>query len=296
MGTEYWWIYDIMAVAIVVGCIIVSWKRGLLKTLVLIVGYAFACVGGYFVANQYADNVYDRFLKEKCESIVEDNIVDFNANDEINEVLAEQNIPIELTDEQIDEIINYDGTVSEGVINYLEERQIPLTQDMKQKITQELSSDSIVSKLEGKINDRAYNILVEYNKIADNAIDKIFKSMVQSNETSIAEELNNIVIKPIIIKVLKVVIFILVFLVIIIIVKIVANLMKFVNTIPIAGGINRLLGGGLGFLQGILILYVVSLLIKIIIAVTSNQITILNDETINASKIFKGIYNYNLFR
>lgn len=296
MDTGYWWVYDLMTVVVVIGCMVVSAKRGFLKTLIIIVGYLLACAGGFFVANKYADSIYDKYVSGHCEEYVEENITDFNVRNQIREVLAQENIPVTFTDQQIDEIVNKGGTVSDGVIDFLAENKIPVTDEMADKIREKLSSDSIVNNLDGKINKRAYNLLVEYNKISDNAIDDILESLVLSDKKSIAQKLSDVVIKPIILKILKVLIFILVFLVIIIIVKIVAGLMGFVNKVPIAGGINRMLGGVLGFLQGILMLYVVALLLKLIIAVTSNDLMVINDATINAGNIFKEIYNYNLFK
>ena len=169
MEAEYWWVFDLMTVAIIMGCMIVSAKRGFLKTLILIAGYVLACVGGYFVANEYSESVYDKYVSKHCQEYVEGNINDFDVKDQIREVLSQENIPIIITDEQIDEIIDYDGTVSDGVIYYLEKNQIPVTDEMEKEIREELSSDSMVDKLDGKINKKAYNLLVEYNKIADNA-------------------------------------------------------------------------------------------------------------------------------
>ena len=61
------------------------------------------------------------------------------------------------------------------------------------------------------------------------------------------------------------------------------------------GGVNSLLGGALGFFQGILVVYLLAVLLGLAVLLTNNQIPFVNEEVIQNTFIFKIFYNFNPF-
>ncbi|MEA5050144.1 MAG: CvpA family protein [Oscillospiraceae bacterium] len=63
-------VLDILTAVIVVICFIVSWKRGLVSTVIRLVGCAASILFGWWASGKLATIVYDRFLKDKLVDIV----------------------------------------------------------------------------------------------------------------------------------------------------------------------------------------------------------------------------------
>ncbi len=90
--------------------------------------------------------------------------------------------------------------------------------------------------------------------------------------------------------------FVVLFLILSIVLRIVSRLMKGINKIPLVGGINRLLGGVMGLIIGLLFAYLAVSLCAIIIAASADQLTWMNTAIVDKTLLFSLVYKYNLLR
>lgn len=68
-----------------------------------------------------------------------------------------------------------------------------------------------------------------------------------------------------------------------------------VNDIPIVGGVNSLLGGGVGFLQGLLVIFLLLTLVSLFVGLTSDQNEYINTKIIEQSFLTEYLYDHNPF-
>jgi ABC-type multidrug transport system fused ATPase/permease subunit len=132
-----------------------------------------------------------------------------------------------------------------------------------------------------------------YSKAASGSTDMLSAlliSIINSDTESLETVINDKLVKPVVTAPVRVLIFALLFAVVSIIVSIAAKTMRLVNQIPIIGRLNSFLGGVLGVVQAVIVLFIVCLSVSMIIAVTSNNIIFINTMTIDETLIFKYIY------
>ena len=112
-----------------------------------------------------------------------------------------------------------------------------------------------------------------------------------------AKELTEVAVKPIVVTIIEIIIFIIAFTLLMIIVKILSNIIsKTINFVPLVGTANKILGGVLGLAQGAFIVLILTLIIKALVSITNNELTMFNSSTIEETYLFKLIYDLKLFK
>ncbi len=296
MKSEFAWFYDVLLFAVIISYIVLGAKRGLLKSIILLAGYLVACIGGFFISKEFSPYLYDKFISERVNSMVFENIENFDATKEIRLIIDNNEYCLYISDRYIEQIVSNNENLADGLINLLKAKNIPISEKDELDIREKLSSKGILQSLKGKLNDDVYSFIEAYDKNTNNSVEKLLMRLVGDDKNSIAYELGEGVVKPVAIKVIQIILFVVSFFIIIFFVRLIAGLFKAVNSIPLAGGINKLLGGVLGFIQGIVVVYIAILIIKFIIAVTQNDLLFLNDNTIEETKFFKNLYNFKLLK
>ncbi len=114
-----------------------------------------------------------------------------------------------------------------------------------------------------------------------------------SYETRSEAVLSNI-IDPIVITPLRIILFLIIFAVVAFVLEALASASKVINSIPILSSVNELLGGILGLVKSLLILFVICIAIQFLISVTDDSLVFINTYTIENTLFFKYIYNFDL--
>ena len=73
--------------------------------------------------------------------------------------------------------------------------------------------------------------------------------------------------------------------------RIIGKMLNNVNRIPLVGGINNILGGVLGLVKAIILLYIAAIVISIIVSFTGGEF----QNIIDNSYAFRLFYQYNPF-
>lgn len=116
-------------------------------------------------------------------------------------------------------------------------------------------------------------------------------SAVQSD--NLAHQIADDIIRPALLVPIRTLIFAAIFVIIVIAVNLLAGLFRFINDIPIIGGINKLLGAAAGIVQGAIVIFLVCIFVQVIISLTGNEIIFLNTMTIDETYVFKYIYYFD---
>lgn len=131
---------------------------------------------------------------------------------------------------------------------------------------------------------------------------EIQQSIIQSaggvltgNAPELAEQVVNQVIAPLLTPIIAIVVFFVAFALCKVIVGFVVAVLTNFNRIPILGGVNKLLGFGMGLLAGVVDLYLILCAVWAIIVVTGGSIPWLNQQVLGDSVGFTLFGQFNPF-
>lgn len=125
-------------------------------------------------------------------------------------------------------------------------------------------------------------------------IEKIIASAVSSAETdNITHKITDDIVKPYLLVPVRALIFVTLFVIIFVVLKLLSNLIKWVNKIPLIGGINKFLGAIAGIAQGAVVIFLICIFVQVIITLTGNDLIFMNTMTIDETSIFRHIYYFD---
>ena len=295
MNDKLYLFYDIAVVVTLVICFYVGAKRGLMKSLVFTALTIGAFVASWIVAEIGAPIVYNNFLKEKVISTVSYSMKGVDSSQVASNIVAKGNFGVELSKEEIDEIIVSYDDIFEGIAGTLRKNGSQASENEIIEGVEDLAAPEIVNILfGGKLNYAHIQSSLDALGFGDENVFGVIDTFLRGSNESVSESAEENLIAPIAIWIIKILIMVILFFILKLIIKPVSNLFKAVNKIPIIGPINALLGGVLNCAISLLVIYIVALLIKVIINITSNSLIFINNDTIQLTTVFKYIYNFGL--
>ncbi len=87
-------------------------------------------------------------------------------------------------------------------------------------------------------------------------------------------------------------VFAIIFFGVVIILNLIAKALKFVNKIPLIGGLNVVCGGALGLIQGLLTVCVICLLVRVIVVLSGGNVIFFNNAVIDSTMVFSFFYDF----
>lgn len=298
MGEKFALFFDIILIAVLVLFIYNGAKKGFVKTVLVIIGYFVALLGGLVVSNLLSPGIYDAFVRNKAEKVVEENIDNINIKSQIKASIKEQNIGIDITDEEISVIIDKGGDFAKNFSEYAKSKGSQLSDSaLESKFNNVFTKNTVLKSIKDKIPENLYSEVEKYLNNSKTSISDVITALNNPSKEEGAKELTELVVKSFAIKVIKIIIFIITFILLMFVVKFLSSVItKTFKLVPLVGPLNTFLGGLLGFIQGAIIVFITALIIKVLISLTNNEIMLFNTPTIEETYIFKYIYNIKLFK
>ncbi len=84
-----------------------------------------------------------------------------------------------------------------------------------------------------------------------------------------------------------------IFIVVSLVLGLIAAVTKLVNKIPVIGGVNGFLGGCAGLVKGLLTVFIVCILVRLVVSLTGGSVVLFNDAAIDSTYIFRFFYNFD---
>lgn len=129
-------------------------------------------------------------------------------------------------------------------------------------------------------------------------IDEIVSSaqgLFDSNAPDVAQSIVENVIAPLIVPVITVAVFFVTYAVCKLLVTFLVAMLENVNRIPLVGGVNQLLGLVTGLIAGVINAILVLCLLWAVIAITGNNLPVLNEAALSGSYFFGLFFDWNPF-
>lgn len=298
MGTQFAWFYDAVAAALLLIFLYAGGKRGLIRSVLMVIGYILAVFAAQFVSKTAAPILYEKFAQEKIVSIIEENIENINITNEIKKVLGFETLGITVEDEEIKNIISSNsGDLSEDIRLFISEKtggvEVPKA-DIDEKLNTAFNSSFISSFIDTLPGDIAEAFSAYFQQGSQKISETIKVLTTSSADAAKYIEIN--IVRNSILPIIRLLIFILVFTFAVIVVKMITRLFSGFNRVPLAGPVNMLLGAVLGLAEGLAVLYLISLILHALIILSGDSMIVFNNQTIQNTYLFKFIYNYKLLR
>ena len=277
-------ILDIAVLLIIFGFIFWGRKKGIIRMLLSLAGFALAAALAAFVSNSTYEYVYihavqpsvTAFIEEKAEILAEE----YSSGDKLKELLEEHD---NVSAEDIYSLFGENAGNEESTLLTKSEFRGTLNNMFTEYCTKLTESRSGV--LPEEIIESAENYLEE-NNIAD--IETVAK--LKKNSVSVPELIEKEIIRPVMLKTVKNVIFAVTFAVFCAVISVlihIAGLIRKINAVRVP---DSFFGGILGFIYGLLAIMALSLLCSIFIKLTGDVNPIVSSEAISGTYFFKYAY------
>ena len=92
---------------------------------------------------------------------------------------------------------------------------------------------------------------------------------------------------------MQIIIFVLLFSILLFVVHLLSGLFQELHRLPVIGTANSLLGGAVGLVEVILLVFAFTTLLQLFFVLTGNSVSWLNSDTVRASNILSKLYEYN---
>lgn len=282
------YILDLLIIALIIGCAVAGSRKGAVRMLITLVGYVLAVMAAVFVSNVASEYVYDNLVKPTVISVLESKAAsleeEYLSSDKINQIFEENGV--DLTDEQLSafkdnselyrDLLDNDK-ISEGLNNLFKEYCESLT----------TAFDGIVPE---EIIKEAERYLEENNMETERML-----TLITREKESMIKIIENEIIRPVMMKTVKLVLFGITFAVVMIIVSVVSYIAKVIRKIPVVNSADSFLGIMLGLIQGMLYTAVINFGVNVFIKFTSDANEFLNTTIISETYVFGLLYNVTFY-
>ena len=142
----------------------------------------------------------------------------------------------------------------------------------------------------GILRNMVYGFFGNSNEIAERIEDKVLTSA-----GSISGSLVDQMLYPVIFVVMQSLFFLLLFAAMRVILSAVIEALRNIRRFPLVGTADTLAGGAMGFVEAILVLFVIVLVFRFLISVSGGKIPFFNEEVIDTTYVFKLFYKFGPF-
>lgn len=119
MGTEFWWFYDVIAVAVLLVCIFLSGKKGFLKGVFMALCCAVSVFVSFAVSGTVSQELYKNTVRSSNVRKIEKNLKNDTFTQKYAAYLEDMGYFIKVNSEKLDEIFKSDKELDKALCNYV---------------------------------------------------------------------------------------------------------------------------------------------------------------------------------
>lgn len=282
------WIFDAFVIIVMIAAVSINARRGFVKSLLLVVAFLVSVAAASVLSLPASSVIYDKFVSEKVNEQIADQLPEIDAADKINEAVFSEGLGITVDNEEVREAILAEGDMIEN-LNKL------VGNDKTKEITQEdvdefLDADRFMEEYGDEIPEESREIVKTALENDREDVYGVVRAFAENDEEKRADAVGDALVKPLVMNVIRFVVGLLIFAVVSLILRQVIKLFDLVNKIPVAGTLNTVLGGVLGMFEGVIIVAVAAFAVKFAISLGAGG-EFLNIGVIKDTILFRIFYN-----
>lgn len=293
MGTQLFWFYDAVVVALLLINIYSGGKRGFLKSVVLILGFAASVLVSWIVSSAAAPAVYENFIQEKTTVLIEERLKDVNIAGDLKKLFSREDDGVVFSQNEMEAVLSEENGDLTGAIQKLISNKYADINLSREEVELKLNS-----LFDNQVNERIFGALPAYMKDPVNAylnnsediVNDVLRAL-NGTSRSAAEYIEENFIRSGVVTLIRLGIFLIVFSVMMIAIQAISAGTNIVKAIPLASSLNAFLGVLLGVVQGAAVIIIIAVVLKTLICLTGNELIAINSQTIEETYLFKAFYN-----
>ena len=295
MGSQFWWFYDILAVALTLFIIYLNAKRGFKKNFLIIIGYVLSVVVTSVTSAMLAEPVYTGLIRESNLYAFDQVLSDYDGTAVIQNALDKQEYGAKFDEKKIDIYL------SPAKADFEDELYRYVNQTCDYTVTTPTEFRNI---LRGAFIESFGSLMAKQmplyarlsleDKLADN--DTLYVETMQHiyGETGsmrqITAYLEGTYVKDDCIRIINSFLFVAIFCCLMSLIAVLAKKLEsriYFNIYPV---VDHIAGGLLGILEALMLLCLLCIFLRLLFVTASDTMLVLNEETILKSRLFRYIY------
>lgn len=295
MGSQFWWFYDVLAVAVILLVIYANAKRGFKKNFLVMIGYILSAVVASVASAMLAEPVYSGVIRESNLTAFEQVLTEYDGTEAIRDALDEQRYGAQFDNKKIDVYLSpAKEDFEDGLYRYVNQ-----TCDYTVTTPTEFRNilrGAFIESFGGLIAEQMplYARLSLEEQLADN--NALYVQTMQQiygesgSRRQIASYLEDTYVKDDCIQIVNAFLFIAIFCCLMSIIAVIAKKMEsrfYFNIYPF---VDRVAGGLLGILEALMLLCLLCMFLRLLFVTASDTMLVLNEETILRSSLFRYVY------
>lgn len=292
MGENFWWIFDIIAVIILVLSIIRCSHKGFSKIIVTAVGCIISLAAAWIVSRSTAGIIYDNFFKKSNIETVETAIKDYHPEETIKNIIEKNDLSGVLSTEKIKSVLTSDNSLN-MLYDYANSEATNILDspgNFKDELISEFAS-AFASQVGVKLPPYVAQEITD--RIENN--EELFISTVKTLITEpgkMPEHIEKNYIRTPAKKIISSSVFLIVFFVLITIILLVTSRAQGFGLLNGYDRLDKFAGGLLGFVEGITIIMIIAVGAKILINISKSENSFISINTIENTIIFRHFYKF----
>jgi len=291
MGTEFWWFYDVIAVAIVLVCVYFSGRKGFAGSAVSLIGYAIGLVVAFSVSGAFSEGIYRNILRSSNVKKISQSLDDYDFIDLFDTNLENAGYNIVIKREQVEKIFATGSDIDAQMYKYVNNingRKIDEEGQFYIKLHETYANtvSSIVSK---QLNKFAAETAAEAMRDTnDTSINELAPLLLESSKTKSAGYIADNYTAPAYRKIIKLMCFVFLLVIVILLSHF---LIKALDDSGHKESSSHILGGFIGIGKGGVLVLAAAAAVRLWVIMGSNEMLFFNFEAIDKSYIFRYFYN-----
>lgn len=290
MGGNFWWVFDLIVIAVIILFIANGARKGFSKIIVAAVGCIVSFAAAWTLSEFAADTIYDNMLKEGNIEAVDKAIEEYNPEDviktiiesnELSGVLSNENIKTILESENsLDLLYQYANSQASNILDSKENFEASVINEFAKAFSSQVGAALPPYVAEGILghlsnNEEMFLMTVE---------------MLMTDSDELPEYIEKNYIREPATKIVSCAVFLVVFFALMTVIIMVANKSEKFGLLNGYDRLDKFMGGVLGAVEGVAAIIVIAFIVKIIINMSESGTSFINLETVENTKLFKYFY------
>lgn len=301
MGTQFWWFFDVVSVAVILIAVFLAGKKGFVKTSVMLLGCITALILGVSLSNVFAGSVYDTVIKQSNIKKLDKALTEVNMIQKTKVSIEGFGYNVKVNENELSKIFeNGEDIIPElyKYVNNINGKKVDTEAGFNEKMTQsfaDMTNTLVTDALGGNIGDASaeavkgdmtsFAEMMRLIEAGSDGEDVSYRKAAEFMEEKFTGKASS--------EIIKILAFTVVALLIIIIAGFIEHRVnsnsEYGETMAIS---YHVLGAIFGIVEGIIILFVIAAAIRTLADLGNSEMIMFNDDTIKKTYVFKYIYNF----
>lgn len=286
------YVFDGAVIMILIVTALTGYCKGFVKYVITMLGTVAAVLVAFLIANMSAENVYNKYFKTQLITSLENAAEQTDISKLVSNELKNEGVDIELSDEEIKNVLSGAGTLAENTQKLLASKGADL--DTAQQKGEELSEyvhsvmpQKLSEKLDGNKLGSSLSKAVEFTT---EQIDDAVKALSNGGRTG-AEYLEKNIFRPIALTFIKLCVFVVIYVLMEIVIRLILRLSGVFTRMTRLSAANRFGGMALGLCKGGLYVILIAFMVCTVINVTSDRLPQFNSTTFENTYLFSYFFD-----